>query len=194
MALENGWQFEKPKESTGRKILIVGAGPSGLSAAYQLTRMGHSVEIREAGPVAGGMIHFGIPAYRMPRDGLQAEIDRIENLGVKITLNHRVEDVLAEKEEGGFDAVFVAVGAHISKKIDIPNRDAGKKPFVLDSLAPSIPLREYAYNENRYKILTKTNPEEAERLMQMAQESVERRWATYEHLAKQEPGKFESAG
>ena len=72
-------------------------------------------------------------------------------------------------------------------------RAAGKKPFVLDSLAPSIPLREYAYNENRYKILTKTNPEEAERLMQMAQETVDRRWATYVHLAKQEPGKFEQA-
>ncbi|MGB5628141.1 MAG: pyruvate:ferredoxin (flavodoxin) oxidoreductase, partial [Woeseiaceae bacterium] len=64
-------------------------------------------------------------------------------------------------------------------------RAAGKRPFVLDSLAPSIPLREYAYNENRYKVLTKTNPEEAERLMQMAQETVNRRWATYEHLAKQ---------
>ena len=72
-------------------------------------------------------------------------------------------------------------------------RAAGKKPFVLDSLAPSIPLREYAYNENRYKILTKTNPEEAERLMQMAQETVDRRWATYEHMAKQEPGDFEQA-
>jgi pyruvate-ferredoxin/flavodoxin oxidoreductase len=73
-------------------------------------------------------------------------------------------------------------------------RAAGKKPFVLDSLAPSIPLREYAYNENRYKVLTKTNPEEAERLMQMAQETVDRRWATYEHMAKQEPGDFERAG
>jgi NADPH-dependent glutamate synthase beta subunit-like oxidoreductase len=100
LALEKGWQFEKPSKNTGRKILIVGAGPSGLSAAYHLARMGHQVEIREAGPVAGGMIHFGIPAYRMPR--------------------------------GGFDAVFVAVGAHISKKIEIPNRDAGK---ILDAVS-----------------------------------------------------------
>jgi formate dehydrogenase beta subunit len=132
MALEQDWQFEKPTSSGGKKILIVGAGPSGLSAAYQLLRMGHEVEIREAGPVAGGMIHFGIPAYRMPRDELQAEILRIENIGVKITLNHRVDDVLKEKEAGGFDAVFVAVGAHISKKIDIPNRDAGK---ILDAVS-----------------------------------------------------------
>jgi pyruvate-ferredoxin/flavodoxin oxidoreductase len=73
-------------------------------------------------------------------------------------------------------------------------RSAGKKPFVLDSTRPTIPLREYAYNENRYKVLTKSNPEEAERLMQMAQETVDRRWATYEHLAKQEPGEFERAG
>ena len=132
MALEQDWQFEKPSKKTGKKVLIVGAGPSGLSAAYQLVRMGHEVEIREAGPMAGGMIHFGIPAYRMPRDELQAEIKRIENVGVKITLNSRVDDVLAEKEAGSFDAVFVAVGAHISKKIDIPNRDAGK---ILDAVS-----------------------------------------------------------
>ncbi len=132
LALAEGWQFEKPTEETGKKILIVGAGPSGLSAGYQLVRMGHHVEIREAGPFAGGMIHFGIPAYRMPRDELQAEIDRIENMGVKITLDHRVDDVLAEKEEGGFDAVFVAVGAHISKKINIPTREAGK---ILDAVS-----------------------------------------------------------
>ncbi len=132
MALEKGWSFAKPETSSGKKILIVGAGPSGLSAAYHLVRMGHDVEIREAGPVAGGMIHFGIPAYRMPRDELRAEIKRIEDIGVKITLNHRVDDVLAEKEAGGFDAVFIAVGAHISKKIDIPTRDAGK---ILDAVS-----------------------------------------------------------
>jgi len=72
-------------------------------------------------------------------------------------------------------------------------RAAGQRPFVLDSIAPTIPLREYAYNENRYKVLTKTNPEEAERMMQMAQETVSRRWQTYEHLAKQEPALFEQA-
>jgi len=132
LALEQDWQFKKPTKSSGKRILIVGAGPSGLSAAYQLTLMGHDVEIREVGPMAGGMIHFGIPAYRMPRDELQAEIKRIENIGVKITLNHRVDDLLAEKEAGSFDAAFVAVGAHISKKIDIPNRDAGK---ILDAVS-----------------------------------------------------------
>lgn len=132
LALQKGWQFDKPGGKTGRKILIVGAGPSGLSAGYQLALMGHEVEIREAGPVAGGMMHFGIPAYRMPRNELKAEIKRIENIGVKISLNHRVEDILAEKQAGGFDAAFVAVGAHISKKIDIPTRDAGK---ILDAVS-----------------------------------------------------------
>jgi len=72
-------------------------------------------------------------------------------------------------------------------------RSAGRRPFVLDSPRPTIPLREYAYNENRYRVLTKTHPEEAERLMQMAQEAVDRRWQTYEHLSKQEPGHFERA-
>jgi pyruvate-ferredoxin/flavodoxin oxidoreductase len=72
-------------------------------------------------------------------------------------------------------------------------RAAGKKPLVLDSPRPSIPLKEYAYNEMRYKILTRTNPEEAEKLMQSAQELIELRWQTYEHLAKQEPAKFQPA-
>jgi len=72
-------------------------------------------------------------------------------------------------------------------------RAAGKKPFVLDSPRPSIPLREYAYNEMRYKILTRTHPEEAEKLMQSAQELVELRWQTYEHMANQEPAKFQPA-
>ncbi|MEW7978198.1 MAG: NAD(P)-binding protein [Candidatus Sedimenticola endophacoides] len=132
MALERGWKPRFDAKPSGRRILIVGGGPSGLSAAYHLTRLGHTVEIREAGPVAGGMIHFGIPAYRMPRAELAAEIARIEAMGVRITLNHRVEDVLAAKREGRFDAVFIAVGAHISKKIDIPARDAGK---MLDAVS-----------------------------------------------------------
>ena len=72
-------------------------------------------------------------------------------------------------------------------------RAAGKKPFVLDSPRPSIPLREYAYNEMRYKILTRTHPEEAEKLMQSAQELIELRWQTYEHMANQEPSKFQPA-
>lgn len=130
-ALEEGWEIEMNVPLSGKKALIVGGGPSGISAAYHLRRAGHEVEIREAGPVLGGMMHFGIPPYRLPRNILDAEIQRIVNLGIKVTLNHKVEDLLAEKEAGGFDAVFVAVGAHLSKKVDIPSRDAGQ---ILDAL------------------------------------------------------------
>jgi NADPH-dependent glutamate synthase beta subunit-like oxidoreductase len=132
LALENGWTPEIEAEPSGRKILVVGAGPSGLSAAWHLALMGHQVEIREAGPMAGGMMRFGIPAYRMPRDVLDAEVERIERLGVKITLDSKVEDVLASKKEGGFDAVFMAIGAHLAKHVDIPARDSGR---ILDAVS-----------------------------------------------------------
>ncbi|GAB4301194.1 MAG: NAD(P)-binding protein [Thiohalomonadaceae bacterium] len=124
MAMEKGWKPKYTPRPGGKRVLVIGGGPSGLSAAYHLTRLGHTVEIYEAGPVAGGMIHFGIPAYRMPRAELEREIRRVEDMGVKIRLNYRVDDVLGEKSAGNFDAVFVAVGAHLSKKIDIPARDA----------------------------------------------------------------------
>jgi formate dehydrogenase beta subunit len=134
-AIEKDWRVEWKATASGKRVLVVGAGPSGLSAAYHLTRLGHQVEIREAGPKAGGMMHFGIPAYRLPRDILDAEIRRIEDMGVTVVLNHKVEDVLVEKERGGFDAVFVAIGAHISKHIDIPARDAGKMLDAVSFLA-----------------------------------------------------------
>lgn len=131
-ALKNNWQFYPPKTLTGKKIMIVGAGPSGLSAAYHLRKLGHEVTIFEAGPVAGGMMNFGIPAYRMPRNILQAEIKTIENFGVKIVLNYKVQDILQEKESGGFDAVFVAIGAHLAKKVNIPAQEASK---ILDAVS-----------------------------------------------------------
>ncbi len=125
LALESGWKFEVPKHSTGKRVLVIGAGPSGLSAAYHLRRLGHAVEIRDAGGEPGGMMRYGIPAYRMPRDVLDAEIARIADMGVRIFCNHWVTDLDAERRSGGFDAVFVAVGAHLSKRVDIPTRDAG---------------------------------------------------------------------
>jgi NADPH-dependent glutamate synthase beta subunit-like oxidoreductase len=126
LALENGWQFDPPAERSGKRVLVIGAGPSGLSAAYHLARLGHEVEIRDAGADPGGMMRYGIPAYRLPRDVLDGELGRISALGVRMVTEHRVEDLAAERKEGSFDAVFVAVGAHLSKRVDIPARDAGR--------------------------------------------------------------------
>jgi len=99
-ALKQGWQFDKPKEQSGKRVLVVGAGPSGLSAAYQLGLRGHEVVIHEAGPVAGGMMRFGIPTYRLPRAVLEAEIARITALGVEIRLDTKVSDLLEESALG----------------------------------------------------------------------------------------------
>jgi NADPH-dependent glutamate synthase beta subunit-like oxidoreductase len=126
LALEQGWQFDPPPAPSGRRVLVVGAGPSGLSAAYHLARLGHQIEIRDASDEPGGMMRYGIPAYRLPRDVLAGEIERITALGVRITCDHRVEDLATERRDGGFDAAFVAVGAHISKRVDIPAREAGR--------------------------------------------------------------------
>jgi NADPH-dependent glutamate synthase beta subunit-like oxidoreductase len=125
LAIQEGWKVECAP-SSGKKILVVGAGPSGLSGAYHLTRLGHSVTIYEAGPKAGGMMRFGIPQYRLPRNILDAEIARIEAMGVTIKLNSKVEDTERAMTEGDFDAAFLAVGAHLSKRVDIPGRDVGR--------------------------------------------------------------------
>ncbi|MGZ4230890.1 MAG: NAD(P)-binding protein [Solirubrobacteraceae bacterium] len=125
LALDRGWRFDSPPAHSGKRVLVVGAGPSGLSAAYHLARLGHEVEVRDAGPEPGGMMRYGIPAYRLPRDVIAGEVDRIAALGVRFTGNHRVEDLEKERREGAFDAVFVAVGAHLSKRVDIPAADAG---------------------------------------------------------------------
>ena len=130
LASREGWKI-RVGAPTGKRILVVGAGPGGLSCAYQLRRMGHDVEIRDASPAPGGMMRYGIPAYRLPRDGLTQEIDRILAMGAKVTCNHRVNDVLAEKETGKFDAVFLAIGAQVANHLDIPSMDGGK---MLDAL------------------------------------------------------------
>ena len=87
MAAVLGWRPGIDAAPSGKRVLVVGAGPAGLSAAYHLTRLGHAVEIHEAGPVPGGMMQFGIPAYRLPRGDLMKEIARIERMGVRIVLN-----------------------------------------------------------------------------------------------------------
>ena len=128
-AIEHGWRYDTPADASGWRVLIVGSGPSGLSAAYHLARLGHEVVVRDAGPEPGGMMRYGIPAYRLPREVLDAEIERLAALGVTFEQDHTVTDLDAERE--GFDAVFVAVGAHLSKRVDIPNQDASR---VLDAV------------------------------------------------------------
>ncbi len=131
-AIKRGWQVEVDAEPSGRRVLVVGAGPSGLSAAYHLTRLGHEVTIHEAGPMAGGMMRLGNPRNQLPRDVLEAEATRILDLGVTLELNRKVENVLDSMREGGFDAAFLAVGAHIGRRAYIP---AGEAERVLDAVA-----------------------------------------------------------
>ena len=131
-AWEQKWTPEFTAEPSGKRVLVVGAGPSGLSAAYHLTRLGHAVTIREAGPMAGGMMRFGIPKYRLPRDVLDYEIQRILDMGVELQLNTTVDDIEAAFTQEGFNAVFVAVGAHLAKRINIPANAAGK---ILDAVS-----------------------------------------------------------
>ncbi|MBE7215855.1 NAD(P)-binding protein [Shewanella benthica] len=125
-AIEHKWPVRFEAKPSGKRVLIIGAGPSGLATAYHLKRKGHDVEIRDSAPMAGGMMHFGIPAYRLPRKVLDQEIQRIEDMGIKIVLNTKVESILAEKVSGQFDAVFLAIGAHIGRGVDIPNADPEK--------------------------------------------------------------------
>lgn len=131
-AIAAGWTVPVSAAPTGRRVLVVGSGPSGLSAAYHLRLRGHEVTICEAGPKPGGMMRFGIPSYRLPREVLDAEIGRILDMGVGLELNHKVADIRAEMSAGGFDAAFLAVGAHIGKRAYIP---AGESARILDAVS-----------------------------------------------------------
>mgnify|MGYP001025715296 FL=1 len=130
-ANQKGWDYPKPESESGKKVLIIGAGPAGLSCAYHLKRMGHSVTVLESTAQAGGMMRYGIPRYRLPREILDREIEKLVRLGVTFKYNHTVTDVLAEKSEGQFDAVFLGLGAHLAKRAYIP---AGDASHVMDAV------------------------------------------------------------
>jgi 2-oxoacid:acceptor oxidoreductase delta subunit (pyruvate/2-ketoisovalerate family) len=131
-AIARGWRVDVLAEPTGKRVLVVGAGPSGLSAAYHLARLGHEVAVFDAGPMAGGMMRFGIPKYRLPRQVLDAEIQRIVDLGVRLELNRKVTNIQETMRAEGFDAAFLAVGAHLGKRAYIP---AGSAAHVLDAVS-----------------------------------------------------------
>jgi NADPH-dependent glutamate synthase beta subunit-like oxidoreductase len=103
-----------------------------MSAAYHLRRLGHAVTVIEAGPMLGGMMRFGIPKYRLPRDVLDAEMQRIVDMGVTVRLGAKVSDIVQTMKDGGFDAAFLAVGAHIAKRAYIPAKDSAR---ILDAVA-----------------------------------------------------------
>lgn len=130
-AIRRGWRVAVEAPPTGRRVLVVGAGPSGLSAAYHLARRGHAVTVRDAWPQAGGMMRYGIPRYRLPRDVLDAEIGRITDLGVDLQLDapvRRLEDTISD---GGYDACFLAVGAQLAHRAYVP---AGEAAHVVEAV------------------------------------------------------------
>ncbi|MCG7963580.1 MAG: NAD(P)-binding protein, partial [Candidatus Thiodiazotropha taylori] len=122
-ALREGWQVA-PGEDTGKRVMVVGAGPAGLACAYHLRCAGHQVTVYEASEQAGGMVRYGIPKYRMPRQKLKAEIRRIEEMGVEIVLNTRIDDIQGFKQANGFDALFLAIGAQQPKRVEIPSDES----------------------------------------------------------------------
>ncbi len=108
---------------TGKKIAVIGSGPAGLTAAYYLAKQGHAVTILEALPEAGGMLRVGIPEFRFPHELLQKDLEEVKRMGVEIRCSSPVDSARVEKLASDNDAVFVATGAQISKRIDLPGSD-----------------------------------------------------------------------
>ncbi|MBI5900048.1 MAG: NAD(P)-binding protein [Rhodocyclales bacterium] len=133
-AIKNNLQFKKPETQTGKKVAVLGGGPAGLSVAYQLALKGHSVTVFDDHEYLGGMMRYGIPGYRTPRDILDAEIQRILNLGVEVRLKTKVGvDLTMEQINQDFDAVFLGLGAQGGRAL--PAEGADNVPNVVTATA-----------------------------------------------------------
>lgn len=124
-AIENNLAFEKPGKNSGKKIALIGGGPAGLAAAYQLTLKGHNCTIFDDHAELGGMMRYGIPGFRTPREILDAEINRIMELGVEAKLNCRVgTDISMDQLEKDYDAIIMGMGAQAGRALPVEGADA----------------------------------------------------------------------
>ncbi len=122
----------KQLADTGKKVVVIGGGPAGLTSAYYLRKQGHDVTIKEALPRLGGMLRYGIPNYRLPDSVIDEEINEILSTGIKVELNTRVDNIAKLKEE--FDAVLIALGAHNGVRLPIENNNANGVLVNIDFL------------------------------------------------------------
>lgn len=134
-AIKNNLKFSMPEgvQKSGKKVAIIGGGPAGLSAAYHLTLKGHSCTIFDEHELLGGMMRYGIPGFRTPRDVLDAEIQRIIDLGVEVKLNvHIGKDVTLDQIKKDYDAIFMGMGAQAGRPLPVPGAEA---PNVVTAMA-----------------------------------------------------------
>ena len=131
-ALENGWSFKKPETKSGKRVLVVGAGPAGLSAAYHLARMGHEVCVRDGAKAAGGMMRYGIPNFKLDKRLIDRRVEQMEAEGTVFRTGVEIgKDISWDDLRSRFDAVFLGVGASLARRAYIP---AGDAAHVLDAV------------------------------------------------------------